>query len=356
MKIKEKGLTGKAAEVRKDLLAAPSKKGFNAFREMAKEKAKSNPQSKGDGDKAKAKPEIYLEFMGQKLKVSERDGDGDGDSEGAINEADFTTVPRASMKFTGCGGECDYSEVKVRSLLTLFYLPLFSPSFLSFLSSRSPLRSPLITLAGPAARALRARALHPVRQGRRWRSAGLRQAAHRRRDRLRERKRQDDGRARSDVDALRRCVRAIPNPLSLLGRRLTRASTEEEERAFQLARAQHAAARVFAGAQRSGDKSGSGRGGRGRGRGRGGRGRGGRGRGGGGGRDRGGDAKETNGGGKGKEAEKEEKEGGEKRKRDAVEPDGGPYTGTRGAGVPVVQSAAKKAKVEPAPVASAAEP
>ena len=36
MKIKEKGLTGKAANLRKESIAGPSRKGFNAFKEMAK--------------------------------------------------------------------------------------------------------------------------------------------------------------------------------------------------------------------------------------------------------------------------------------------------------------------------------
>jgi lupus La protein len=44
MKIKEKGLTGKSAQFRRENMAGPGRKGFNAFREMAKGK-----DGKGEG-------------------------------------------------------------------------------------------------------------------------------------------------------------------------------------------------------------------------------------------------------------------------------------------------------------------
>ena len=99
------------------------------------------------------------------------------------------------------------------------------------------------------------------------------------------------------------------------------------------------------------------RGGRGEGRGGGRGGRGGRGGGRGGHRDRDNDrkfSKPTSKGGEVKAPESapsaEKAEVGEKRKR-AVEPDGGPNTGIRGAGVPVIQSA-KKTKTDEVVAAS----
>ena len=66
MKIKEKGLTGKAADLRKDSIS--SRKGFNAFREM----------EKPSKSKSKEKPKAFLEFMGEKLRVYDDNEDGVG--------------------------------------------------------------------------------------------------------------------------------------------------------------------------------------------------------------------------------------------------------------------------------------
>ena len=49
MKIKEKGLTGKAADLRRQSMGGAGRKGFNAFREMAGQK--------GDKGKKKARAE-----------------------------------------------------------------------------------------------------------------------------------------------------------------------------------------------------------------------------------------------------------------------------------------------------------
>lgn len=98
MKIKEKGLTGKAAEMRKDKI---NRKGFNAFREMENSKAKSN-------GKAKDKPEVYLEFMGSKIRVYDDEG------EGYVKAGDVPYVKGATLKFTGCGGDANFTEMKVR--------------------------------------------------------------------------------------------------------------------------------------------------------------------------------------------------------------------------------------------------
>ena len=107
-------------------------------------------------------------------------------------------------------------------------------------------------------------------------------------------------------------------------------SLEVEEHEFQINRANFAASRVI-----SISNSKSNRGGRGGGRGgRGGRGGGRSGR------------KES----KQKDQSTDEKtpggeQAGAKRKRN-VEPDGGPYTGVRGAAVPIVRSTSKKAKMD----------
>ena len=66
VKVKEKGLTGKAADLRKDSIS--SRKGPNAFREM------ENPSK----SISKEKPEVFLIFMGEKLRVYDDNEDGVG--------------------------------------------------------------------------------------------------------------------------------------------------------------------------------------------------------------------------------------------------------------------------------------
>lgn len=99
MKIKEKGLTGKSADMRKDSMT--SRKGFNAFKEMENEK-------KGKGQKGKdhAKSEIWLEFMGSKIRVQVEDG-------GSVKSEDVPYIQGATMKFSGCGGDANFTEMKV---------------------------------------------------------------------------------------------------------------------------------------------------------------------------------------------------------------------------------------------------
>ena len=101
MKIKEKGLTGKAKINRKSSNTGP--KGFNAFAEM-----KRNAQQKSKGGETR-KAEIWLEFMGTKLRVHEDDG-------GSIKPDDVPYVKGSALKFSGCGGEISWSEIKVSSL------------------------------------------------------------------------------------------------------------------------------------------------------------------------------------------------------------------------------------------------
>ena len=104
MKIKEKGLTGKAADLRRQSMGGAGRKGFNAFREMAgqkgdKGKKKANPKDDG-------KRQVVLEFLGQKIPVSEEDG-------GSIKQEDLKFVQGASLKFEGVEGDVSFDEIKV---------------------------------------------------------------------------------------------------------------------------------------------------------------------------------------------------------------------------------------------------
>ena len=101
MKIKEKGLTGKATTMRKDSISG--RRGFNAFKEMADEKMGKNQMAK---DVEKQKSEVWLEFMGTKIRVHKEGG-------GSINEGDVPFVQGATLKLTGCGGDANFAEMKV---------------------------------------------------------------------------------------------------------------------------------------------------------------------------------------------------------------------------------------------------
>jgi lupus La protein len=98
MKIREKGLTGKTAATRKDSIA---RRGFNAFREMAKAKEpSSSPTEKG-------KPDIKLEFMGSKIPVQVEDGSG------GVNKEDVPYIQGATLKFEGNVGDVSFNQIKV---------------------------------------------------------------------------------------------------------------------------------------------------------------------------------------------------------------------------------------------------
>ncbi len=103
MKIKEKGLTGKSAVLRKETMAQ-GKKGFNAFREMAAANGKGK-----DKGKEKAKPEVWLDFLGNRIRVYDEDG-------GKIKEEDVPYVKGASLKFEGVEGDVSFDEIKVCSV------------------------------------------------------------------------------------------------------------------------------------------------------------------------------------------------------------------------------------------------
>ena len=102
MKIREKGLTGKSAAARKDSIA---RRGFNAFREMAKAKDPSSSSTKPE------KPEIRLEFMGSKILVQVEDGNG------SVNKEDVPFVQGATLKFEGDVGDVSFNQIKVRATL-----------------------------------------------------------------------------------------------------------------------------------------------------------------------------------------------------------------------------------------------
>ncbi|KAI9508794.1 hypothetical protein F5148DRAFT_1192717 [Russula earlei] len=96
MKIKEKGLKGKAAVVKRDHI---TRKGFDAFREM---RLASGGK---EGNKEKADPEIFITFLGKKLRVQEEGG-------GSVAPEEVPRVRGSALRFTGCGGEASYDEIK----------------------------------------------------------------------------------------------------------------------------------------------------------------------------------------------------------------------------------------------------
>ena len=102
MKIKEKGLTGKAADLRRQNIAGTGRKGFNAFAEMA-QKEKGGKKGKSD---EKAKQEVYLEFLGNRILVHEEDG-------GSVKPEDVPYVKGASLKFEGPIDDVNFDEIKV---------------------------------------------------------------------------------------------------------------------------------------------------------------------------------------------------------------------------------------------------
>lgn len=102
MKIKEKGLTGKSAAARKDSIA---RRGFNAFREMAKTNDSPSSPTKTEN------PEIKLDFMGSKILVQVKDGNG------SVDKEDVPFVQGATLKFEGDVGDVSFNQIKVRATL-----------------------------------------------------------------------------------------------------------------------------------------------------------------------------------------------------------------------------------------------
>lgn len=266
MKIKEKGLTGKTAEMRKDSIA--SRKGFNAFQEMQDEK-----KGKGQKGKDRPNPEVWLEFMGTKIRVQEEDG-------GSVKSENVPYIKGATMKFTGCGGDANFTEMK------------------------TPLRERFARV--------------PYIQFSKGDDFGLVGF--------------DKALTEDEIEYVKANLKTVNSNEVQWS-----IPEEEEEKQFQIDRANFAARSALSRSQDR--KGGSSRGGRGGGRGgRGARGggRGGRGGGRGGGRS----------GEKSQSAVTSEEQSGEKRKR-AVEPDGGPDTGVRGQAIPTI-APSKKAKTDAA--------
>ncbi|KAI0262781.1 hypothetical protein BC834DRAFT_844918 [Gloeopeniophorella convolvens] len=263
MKIKEKGLKGKAAVVKRDHI---TRKGFDAFREM-----RLAAEGKGKGgakvaDKTSAKPEVFVDFLGTKIRVLDADG-------GSVAPDDVPHVRGASLRFVGCGGEASFDDIK-RPLKERFT------------------RVPFVKYS-------------------KGNDAGLVGF--------------DKALNEEDITFVRE---KIP---TLNGKPVTwELPGEEEERTFELERANSAARRALGGSEAGSRGGRGGRGGRGARGGRGGRGRG-------------------RGGRSGQNRDRAEKDGdeqtGEKRKR-AVEPDGGHDAGVRGQTVPTIASASKKAKTD----------
>lgn len=98
MKIKEKGLKGKAAGVKRDHI---TRKGFDAFREMRL--AAGNRE--GKKETVKAPPEIFVSFLGKNLRVLDEDG-------GSVAPEDVPSVRGSALRFTGCGGEVSFDDIK----------------------------------------------------------------------------------------------------------------------------------------------------------------------------------------------------------------------------------------------------
>lgn len=101
MKIKEKGLTGKAANHRRKLMRDPGT-GFNAFAPDAS----TNNRAQGA---ARSKEEVYLQFMGKKIRVYDN---------GDIKEEDIPEhVEGATIKWTFNGGDAsDVGTVSFRDI------------------------------------------------------------------------------------------------------------------------------------------------------------------------------------------------------------------------------------------------
>ena len=101
MKIKEKGLKGKAAIVKRDHI---TRKGFDAFREMDRA-AEGKDSKSGKKGPEKSKAEIFVEFFGTKLRVLEADG-------GSVAAEDVPRVRGSALRFVGCAGEVSFDEIK----------------------------------------------------------------------------------------------------------------------------------------------------------------------------------------------------------------------------------------------------
>lgn len=88
MKIKEKGLTGKAAKNRREAMTRT--RGFNAFRETGRGGGAADGADKGTDDAPK---EVFLDFMGKNILIRK-----DSEGNGTVNAEDVPFVKGADRK------------------------------------------------------------------------------------------------------------------------------------------------------------------------------------------------------------------------------------------------------------------
>jgi lupus La protein len=101
MKIKEKGLSSKAASHWQELIAHG--KGFNVFQEIG-----TDHKAPAKDEKKEEKKDVYLEFMELKILIHQ-----DEEGNGYMKEEDVPVMKGATLKLDEHGGEVIWSEIKV---------------------------------------------------------------------------------------------------------------------------------------------------------------------------------------------------------------------------------------------------
>jgi lupus La protein len=102
MKIREKGLSGKAADLRKNLYSAGRK--FDAFRELA---GKKNGKTATENAEPK---EVFLEFMGSTIPIQRGEG-----GVGEVKEDDIPFTKGATLRFDGVDTEGRVAFVDIKA-------------------------------------------------------------------------------------------------------------------------------------------------------------------------------------------------------------------------------------------------
>ncbi|KAL0571289.1 hypothetical protein V5O48_010680 [Marasmius crinis-equi] len=103
MKIKEKGLKGKAADRKRDTFN--NRRGFSAFTVPKKEGGlAADDAAPADG---KPKREVYMEYFGKKLLISK-----DNHGNGTVKEEDIPFVKGSTLKFEGVGENFSWNDIK----------------------------------------------------------------------------------------------------------------------------------------------------------------------------------------------------------------------------------------------------
>ncbi|KAI0278925.1 hypothetical protein BGY98DRAFT_971201 [Russula aff. rugulosa BPL654] len=78
-----------------------TRKGFDAFREMRL----TAGGKEGKKESEKAPPETFVSFLGKNLRVLDEDG-------GSVVSEDVPRVRGSALRFTGCGGEVSFDNIK----------------------------------------------------------------------------------------------------------------------------------------------------------------------------------------------------------------------------------------------------